>query len=578
MNRNNRSRILLISILFIVLFLSAWGRLFYLQIFKGKEYSAAAGRQQKISDVILPERGSIYLKTSDKAMPLALTRTWYSIWISPKDIAPAEKTSATQKLSELLGADLSILEERINKDNDPYEPIKDKVDKNTVVELQKLGLKGVHWKAFQDRYYPLGEVSASLAGFVGRDDESVGGKTGQYGLEGYFNNALKGESGYVAGVKKALGSLVLPLSQVVKAKKGEDIYLTIDYNIQLALEKELKNALDKFSAEGASGLVLDPKTGAVLAMASWPSYDPNKYNEVKNVSAFLNPNIQLVFEPGSIFKPITMAAALDINVVSPDLKYNDTGEVNVDGFAIRNSTHEAWGEQTMAQVLEKSLNTGAIFVLRRLPQGVWREYVDNFGFAEKTGITLSGEAKGDIRNLKSGVEIDWLSSSFGQGISVTPLAMTAAITAIANGGELLKPYLVDKIMDNSSSEVKTVMAGQREARRRVIKESTSRTLTAMLVNVVENGSGRQARIPGYSVAGKTGTAQVAGPSGGYGEKTIHTFVGYSPAFNPSFVMLIKLDNPQGVRFSEATAAPVFKSVGEYILHYLNVPPDKTLLR
>ncbi|MBI2454110.1 MAG: penicillin-binding protein 2 [Parcubacteria group bacterium] len=582
-----RGRILFLSGFFVFLFLSAAARLFYLQVFKYGHYSQAAQRQQQVTDVVLPERGAIYLTavdsnsaaTGSKSVPLALTKAWYSVWVSPQEIVPEQKTEISQKLSELLGLDSAVVAERIGKTGDPYEPVKDKVDKREILELEKLKYRGVHWQAFSDRYYPLGELASQVVGFVGQGgdpDEKI--KSGKYGLEGYFNNNLKGETGYIAGVKKALGSLVLPLSEVVEAKKGQDIYLTIDYNIQLVLERELKNALEKWSADGANGIVMDPKTGAVLAMATLPNFDPNAYNKVKDISSFLNSNIQLVFEPGSIFKPITMAAALDINVVSPDLKYFDSGEVKVGDHTIRNSTRKAWGEQTMAQVLEKSLNTGVIFVLRRMPQGVWREYVNNFGFGEKTGISLSGEAKGDITNLKSGAEVDWLTSSFGQGVSVTPLAMTSALAAIANGGELLKPYIVDKIVDSSGDTPKIVVENERIVKRRVIKQSTSEIITRMLAGVVENGSGRQARIPGYSVAGKTGTAQVASPGGGYTDKTIHTFVGYSPAFKPSLVMLIKLDNPKGVEFSEATAAPVFRAVGEFILHYLNVPPDKPIAK
>ncbi|MBI2465709.1 MAG: penicillin-binding protein 2 [Candidatus Sungbacteria bacterium] len=574
-----RGRILAVGVIFIFLFLSAAGRLFYVQIFKGGVYRAAAARQHKVDSVVLAERGGIYLNSLDKNVPVALTRTWYNVWVSPKEVLPDEREQVINRVTEILKLDTQEVSQRVLKTNDPYEPLKDKVDKKDILELDNLNFKGVYWQSFQDRYYPLGETASQLVGFVSEAGDSENKiKTGQYGLESYFNNYLKGESGYVAGVKKALGSLVLPLSRVVKPKKGQDIYLTIDYNIQLTLETELKKAAEKFSASGASGVVMDPKTGAILAMAAWPGFDPNKYGEAKDASLFLNPNIQLVFEPGSIFKPITMAAALDINVVSPDLKYTDTGEVNVAGLTIRNSTRQAWGEQTMSQILEKSLNTGVIFVLRRMPQGVWREYVDKFGFGEKTGLTLPGEAKGDIRNLKSGSEVDWLASSFGQGVSVTPMAMTSAIAAIANGGELLKPYIINKIKDNFSSvENNIVLEGEKVVKRRVIKASTSEVLTKMLLGVVENGSGRQAKITGYTVAGKTGTAQVASSgAGGYSEKTIHTFVGYSPAFDPAFVMLIKLDNPQGVQFSEATAAPVFSKVGEFILHYLGVPPDKPL--
>lgn len=582
-----RSRILFITIAFVVLFVSAVGRLFYLQVIKGAYYKSKALSQQGVSEQILPERGNIYLTTlagetksgqvERKDVPIALTRTWYNVWISPKEITPESQEAVVKNLAAVLGLEEKNVRERVFKTDDPYEPLKDKVDKKVIEALEKLNYRGVHWNPFQDRYYPLGEFASQVTGFVSRtnpDGSTTDIKNGQYGLEGFFNSKLKGESGYIAGFKKALGSLILPLSRITKPKKGEDIYLTLDYNIQMTVEKELKKTAEKFNAEGASAIVINPKTGAIMAMAVWPNFDPNKYNEVKNASTFMNSNVQLVFEPGSIFKPITMASALDINVVSPDLKYYDSGEVKVSGFTIRNSTLQSWGEQTMTQVLEKSLNTGVIFVLRRMPQGVWREYVNNFGFAEKTGITLSGEAKGDLSNLKSGIEVDWVTSAFGQGISVTPLAMTNAIAAIANGGELLAPYIISKI--TAGDEV--VFTGERMVKRRVIKPETSKTLTGMLVNVVENGSGKQARIPGYSVAGKTGTAQVAAPSGGYTDKTIHTFVGYSPAYDPAFLMLIKLDNPQGIRFSEGSAAPMFKNVGEFILHYLEVPPDKAITK
>lgn len=587
-----RNRLLLLALIFSVFFAVAVGRLFYLQIFKGEFYQSKARKQQSVNDTVLPERGNIYLNSfggalgiKGKDIPLALTRTWYNIWVSPKEIPDEEKSDVSKKLSEVLGADISVISERIGKSGDPYEPIKDKVEKEKILDIQNLKLKGVHWDAFQDRYYPLGEFASQVVGFVsdsGIEEDKI--KTGKYGLEGYFNDNLKGESGYIAGVKKAFGSLIFPLSHVVKAKKGEDIFLTIDYNIQLTLENELKKAIEKFSAESASAIIMNPKTGAILAMASIPSFDPNKFNEVENASTFLNQNIQLVFEPGSIFKPITMAAALDINAVSPDLTYNDTGEVQVGSDTIHNSTLQSWGVQTMTQVLEKSLNTGIIFALKRIPQGVWREYINNFGFAEKTGITLIGESKGNLSNLKSGVEIDWLTSSFGQGISATPIAIASAISAIANGGELLKPFLVSEIIDpayagdNGDNAKSVVLKGEKVVKRRVIKPETSETLTKMLVSVIENGSGKQARIPGYSVAGKTGTAQVSGPAGGYTDKTIHTFVGYSPAFNPAFLMLIKIDNPKGVQFSEATAAPVFKNIGEFILHYLGIAPDKPIIK
>jgi len=580
---STRVRIFWISLIFIVLFLSAVGRLFYLQIIKGHYYTALAQGQQAVESELEPARGNIYLalpKASklENNIPLALTRTWYDVWISPKEILQDEREAISLKLSELLELDLDLIQSRVNKENDPYEPLKNKIDKKVIAQLEVLNYKGVHWSSGQDRYYPLGNFASQLVGFVGRadsfgQDDNKEVKIGQYGLEGFYDDNLKGSKGYVAGFKKALGSLILPLSQITKAKKGQDLYLTLDYNIQLTAEEELKKAVEKYQADSASVIVLDAKNGAILAMAAWPGFDPNKYNEVKDPSLFLNPNIQSIFEPGSIFKPITMAAALDINVVSPDLTYQDTGEVKIGPHTIVNSTHKAWGTQTMTQVLEKSLNTGAIFVLRRMPLGVWREYVNKFGLGEKTGIDLAGEVKGDIKNLKSSNEIDWLTSAFGQGVAVTPIEMVSAIGAVANGGELLKPYLVDRIMDENNA---VVFKAEKVVKRRVIKLESAQALIKMLMGVVENGSGKQARIPGYSVAGKTGTAQEPSPQGDYSEKTIHTFVGFSPAFDPAFVMLVKLNHPRASAFSEATAAPVFKNIGEFILHYLEVKPDRPI--
>lgn len=555
-----------------------------MQIIKGGYYTALAQGQQAVESELEPSRGNIYLALSKNSklennIPLALTRTWYDVWISPQEISKDELEAVSLKLAELLELDLDLVKSRAEKENDPYEPLKNKADKKVIAQLEKLNYKGVYWSATEDRYYPLGNFASQLVGFVGRldsfgQDYSQEVKVGQYGLEGYYDQELKGSKGYVAGFKKALGSLILPLSRITKAKKGQDLYLTLDYNIQLAAEEELKKAVEKYQADSASVIVLDAKNGAVLAMATWPGFDPNKYNEVKDPAVFLNPNIQSIFEPGSIFKPITMAAALDINVVSPELTYQDTGEVKVGPHTIFNSTRKAWGTQTMRQVLEKSLNTGAIFVLRRMPLGVWREYVNKFGLAEKTGIDLAGEVKGDIKNLKSSNEIDWLTSAFGQGVAITPLEMTLAIGAIANDGELLKPYLVDRIVDENNQ---AVFKAEKVVKRRVIKSESAEALVKMLVGVVENGSGKQARIPGYSVAGKTGTAQEPLPQGGYSEKTIHTFVGFSPAFDPAFVMLVKLNHPQASAFSEATAAPVFKNIGEFILHYLEIKPDKPLV-
>jgi cell division protein FtsI/penicillin-binding protein 2 len=316
-----------------------------------------------------------------------------------------------------------------------------------------------------------------------------------------------------------------------------------------------------------------PSTGEILALAVAPSYNPNEYSK-EDVSVFFNPVVQARFEPGSIFKPITMAAALDTHVISPDLTYVDNGPITVADRVIRNSTGEEYGAQTMTQVLEKSLNTGVVFAVERIPRGKWFEYVERFGFSEKTGIELPGELAGDVRNIAAGGPVERATSAFGQGIAVTPLELIGAIGAIANNGTLMQPYLVHKVVDADGKTTRFERGP--EKRRGVVSAETAEAVTKMMVSVVENGGGRRAQIPGYFVAGKTGTAQIPSPSGGYSEDTIHSFVGFAPAFDPEFVMLIKIDRPRGVQFSEASAAPIFKEVGELILHYFGVDPDKHL--
>lgn len=551
------------------------GRLFFLQVLNSQKYQEAATRQQTSESSVEPKRGSVYLRSLTKKelnyVPVAITKNWWHIWVSPKDVEEQEKENLIASLVKILAVEESIIRERLSKEGDPYEPLKDKVDADVVTKIKQLESNAVHWQLTENRYYPLGELASHVIGFVGQGSE---GKRGQYGLEEFYNDILSGHSGFIKGFRNPLGFLIWPLSNILNPSDGADLYLTIDYNIQLFLERELEKAKDKLSATSASGIIINPKTGEVMAMASSPSFSPNTYSETEDVSLFLNPLTQKRFEPGSVFKPLTMAAGLDINVISPNLTYNDKGFVRVGDATIKNSTDEQFGIQTMTQVLEKSLNTGMVFVVNRIPKGVWREYLEDFGLAQKTGIDLVGELKGNIRNVNTGRKVELATSAFGQGIAITPLQLTMAIGSIANGGELLKPYVVERI--NKEEEVIYKNEGG-EVKQRVIKEETANKVTQMMVSVVENGFGSKAAISGYSVAGKTGTAQVASPTGGYSDETIHSFIGFAPAFNPAFVLLITIENPKGIRFSSDSTAPIFEEVGNFVLHYLGIEPDKPIL-
>jgi len=492
----------------------------------------------------------------------------------------------------------------LNKKSDPYEPIKKKVDinilknvylasakyqgwdiagnvefKNNVLYYNNeagkekvLDLKVIGFEMESFRYYPEANLSSHIIGFLGFEGDE---KKGYNGIEGYFNEELSGQAGKVKAERDAKGNLTIINNRVFEnAKDGNDIILTIDHSIQFTVCQKLNAAVLRHGADGGSAIVIDPKNGAILAMCSFPDYDPNDYKNVENSNIFNNPAIFDQYEPGSIFKAITMAAGLDQNKVSPDTTFNDTGSVKIANYTIENSDHKAHGMVTMANVLELSLNTGAIYVMRKIGPPIFENYLKNFGFGEKTGIELKTESKGDIRSLndKKNKELYSATASFGQGISVTPLQMVMAFGAVANGGILMKPYIVNKIIKPGGEEAIT---SSRQIRR-VISERASMLLGGMLVNVVEKGHGKKAGVKGYYVAGKTGTAQIPKKDGrGYEENAhIGSFAGFAPADDPAFAMIVRIDHPRDVEWAESSAAPLFGEIAEFILNYKQIAPTR----
>ncbi len=596
----------ILGLIFIFAAVLVW-RLFTLQILDKDFYSALAAGQHEIYQSLFPERGKIWMSeisgddNKKELYPLATNQALYLVYAdtrkikNPEEVAKqlseifkiAEDQASEEKKDE--AADPEVLAaakeeadkaakeklkgellEKLKKENDPYEPLRNRVTEEEVKKIEELKIEGIGFADEDIRFYPEKNVGSHLLGFLGFKDDK---KIGQYGLEGYFDKELAGKQGFLASEKDVAGRWI-PVSgrKWDKAEDGSDLVLTIDRNIEFFACDALRKAVEKHGADGGSVIVMDPKTGAVLAMCSYPDFDPNEYSKVKDINVFNNPAIFYQYEPGSIFKAITIAAALDLGKVTPTTTYNDEGFVKVDDRTIKNSDEKAHGIQTMTDVLDESLNTGAVYAVQKIGAEAFKKYVEDFGFGTATGVGLDFENKGNISSLGKRGDIWSATGSFGQGISVTPIQVVSAFSAIANGGKLVKPYIVDEIRKSDGEVVKT---GQQVVRQ-VISSRTATLLGGMLASVVEHGHGKRAGVPGYFVAGKTGTAQVAKKDGSGYEKdvTVGSFVGFAPVEDPKFVMLAKIDHPRDTIWAEATAAPLFGEIAKFMLNYFKVPPSR----
>ena len=571
-----------ILFLIIIVFLAGSGilaRLFSLQILQHDYYIKRAEGQHGFYKTLYPQRGEIFMQDlsvsrrngEDAYCSLAINKDFEEIYIIPQKIqklSTKDQEKLANELSLLLNLDKEIILQRINKKDDPYEPLVNKADPEVVDKIKSLNIEGLETSLKEWRYYPNNELASHLIGFVGMTED---GNVGQYGLEGYYENELKGKTGLLEGEKDTSGYGIPFLSHNLEpAEDGSKIILTIDQNIQFKAEKELSQVIEKYQAESGSIIIMNPKSGAILAMANFPSFNPNEYNKVEDIRSFLNPSIQELYEPGSVFKPITMAMGLDTGKVNHNTIYEDKGMINVGGSIIGNVDGKTYGKQTMTQVLEKSLNTGAYFVQEQVGRESFQDYIQKFNLNKLTGIDLVGEVNGNISNAFTRYDIDLATISFGQGIAITPIELVTAIGTIANEGKIMRPFVVDKIIYSDGTEKKT----ESEVRGDVISAEAARELTQMMVNVTENGSGRLAQVDNYNIAVKTGTAQIPDfEEGGYIEDVIHSFIGFAPAFNPEFVILIKLDKPHGLRFAASTCGPIFKEISEYLFNYLEISPQ-----
>ncbi|MFH0820576.1 MAG: penicillin-binding protein 2 [Candidatus Peregrinibacteria bacterium] len=541
----------------------------------------------------------------------------FMIYADPTLIPENRVREVAQALSGYLDASISELETQLSRRKVRYVFLKNKLDPAVSRQIRELKLEGVvlipeHW-----RFYPENALAAHLLGFINRDG------AGQYGIEGFFNKELEGKKGTIYAGSDPFGrQITVDESKIVNAVDGDTVVLTIDRVVQKKVEEILAKSVEDYKADSGQVILMNPFTGAILAMASFPTFNPNHFSDAFTLKklekdekiyptipvftrnekgAYLpatpeeleNPDIQKYvyenkfgpgvfknktvsdyYEPGSVFKPIVMGIALDSKEVEPNTTFFDDGPVKIDEFEIKNSDNVYHGKMNMIQVLEYSLNTGMSWVAKKLGKQLTYQYLKDFGFGDYTNIQLEGETPGKLDYYTRWSRAQLLTTSFGQGIIVTPLQLIAAWGALANGGKLMEPYIVDSVIKEKET-IKT----EPKVLKRVIAEETSSILTSMLITVVQRGQARKyADIPGFLVAAKTGTSQIAGKNGKYetGEGSVNTsFVGYMPALKPKFVMVVKFDRPRigDNTWGVNTAAPTFRKIADYLIDYYNLQPS-----
>lgn len=561
--RGIQIRIRLFGLLFIAVFLVLAGRAYYLQVVQAPKLQSRADQQQQRVIKLAPERGSIFDRNGD---PLALSLNAESLYADPVLVEkPQQVAEQLAKLLKMPRKELfGLLTEKKR-----FVWIKRKLDPPVAEQVRALQIDGLQFVDEHKRYYPQAGIGAHVVGFTGLDPK------GLEGLELEYDQLLQGEPGRLLSQRDARGRGMATAEQLVQGGvPGNNLELTLDRSLQYVAEKELARVIKETRAVGGTVVMMEPASGRVLAMASQPDYNPNLPGHSKAAKR-RNRAITDMYEPGSTFKPFLLAGVLEEKIVRPGQKINcENGRFEIGGKIIRD--HKKFRSLGLQELLKFSSNIGFAKLGKALERERFHAYIKDFGFDELTGLDLPGEVPGMLREPSRWFEIDLAAISFGQGISVTPIQITTAMAAIANGGLLMEPYLVERITDANGQ---TVQRRLPQVRRRVISEETARLVRKMMVAVTEpGGTGTRAALPGYQVAGKTGTAQKVDPvTGGYSiDKRVSSFIGFVPADLPALVISVTVDEPEGKAYGGLVAAPVFARIAEQSLSHLNILPKGTV--
>jgi cell division protein FtsI (penicillin-binding protein 3) len=559
--KRNHRRLTITKVLFLVVTLVVGGRAFQLQVLQGDRLMRLGQRQHLKEWIVLPKRGAVIDRAGE---PLALSLESQSVYARPHRIQNVDNVS--RKLATVLNLRVAEVKQKLTAAK-PFVWIKRQITSPEAEKIQVLNIDGIGMFYEPNRHYPQGQLAGQVIGFVGRDSE------GLEGLELKYNDYIRGEAGSSVTERDALGRRVLVQGvEGLQIPPGSDIHLTLDTAIQHIAEKELEASILKYRAKAGVAIIVDPFTGEVLALANYPSFDPNLYNK-QSADQRRNRAVVDSYEPGSTFKTILAAAALEEDVVGKeDLFYCEMGKYPYAGKIIHDTHPYGW--LSFSKILQVSSNIGFTKVAEKLKKDRYFKYIEKFGFGHSTGIDVPGEVPGLLRKAESWSAIDLATHAFGQGISATPMQMVMAYAAIANGGFLMRPYVTQRVV---SPQGEVVLENQPHVVRRVVSEKTAKQLASMLSQVTtEGGTGAMANIEGFDVAGKTGTAQKADPiHGGYSNKRVASFVGFVPANNPRLVALVLIDEPEGSVYGGVVAAPVFRNIAQGALRRMMVAPQKT---
>jgi cell division protein FtsI/penicillin-binding protein 2 len=547
-------------------------RLYYIQVLHRDTYRALGESQYVHTVRDLFNRGSIYFTTKDgEKVSAATIKSGYLLAIDPTKIADVEATYTA--LSGVIPIDRELFFERAGRTTRTYQEIDQTVDDEHADTITALKLPGVRLYRNQWRYYPGKSLSARTVGFIGYDENTLVGK---YGLERFYEDTLKRDTEHLSvnffaeifGNLRNLRKLIFDAEDIQEG----DIITTIEPTVARTLDRILDSAQQQWQSKITGGIIINPKTGEVLALNVVPSFDLNDRGGV-TIEAFRNPLVEDVYELGSIIKPLTVAAGLDADVIAPYSTYYDAGSIELNDFTIRNYDGRGRGTVDMQQVLSQSLNTGVAHVVSLLGRDRFRDYFYKLKLGSESGIDLPNESHGLVRNLESPRAVEYATASFGQGIALTPIAAVRALSTLANGGVLVTPHLVKRI-EYPGGDMHDVSYPEGE---RVFSEETSEDITRMLVEVVDTALKKgKAKNEYYTVAAKTGTAQIANPETKkyYDDRFLHSFFGYFPAYDPQFLIFLYTVEPKGVQYASETLTDPFLEIVQFLINYYAVPPDR----